>query len=1116
MWIVRLALKRPYTFVVMALLIALLGVYSIISMPVDIFPYIDIPVVSVVWSYGGLSPQEMEGRMVTIFERSLTTTVNDIEHMESQAYSGVSVTRIYFQPNAKVEVALSQITAIAQTLLRIFPPGTTPPNIIKYDASSVPILQLGLESKTLSEQELFDYGQNFIRTQLATIPGASVPLPYGGRFRQVMVDLIPEQLYAKGLSPVDVSNGLANQNLILPAGTAKIGDIDYQVKLNNSPRLLDELNNMPLKIVNGATVYVRDVAQVRDGYSIQTGVVRTNGSRGALLTILRNGKASTLAVVNSVKDYLPKILAGITPELHVNQLFDQSLFVRAAINGVVREAVTAAFLTGLMILMFLGSWRSTVIVCISIPLSILVSLIVLSMMGATINVMTLGGLALAVGILVDDATVEIENTHRNMAMKKPLVRAVLDGAQQIAAPAFVSTLSICIVFVPVLLLTGAAKYLFTPLAGAVVFAMLASYLLSRTLIPTMVHYMLRPEVKLYAQGEHGETSGGTGFIWKSHYLFNRRFELMRANYSSLLHWCLDHRAPVLLGFALFVVASLGLAEFIGRDFFPTVDSGQMRLHARAPSGTRIEKTEMIFADIEQEIRNVIPKREIQNIIDNIGIPNGGFNLAFGDATTIGSGDGDILVALDPEHHGPTAVYTDRLRKRLHEKFPDVTIFFEAANITNQILNFGLPAPIDVQVLGRNVAANYQIARQLEAEISKVPGAADVHIHQVVDYPEIDINVDRDKAGQVGLTQKDVTNSVLVSLTSSGQVAPTQFLDWRTGVSYFVSVQTPQYRLDSLNSLMRTPIMPAQGAINSNTATSLAGTSNAGNAAIGGGPNQNSMAYGNPGAVSGGAQLLSNLATVTRSQVPEIVNHYTTQPVYDIYANVDRRDLGAVGDAVTKIVDKVTPKLPRGTTIDVRGQYLTMQTSFFRLGFGIIFAVVLVYLLMAVNFQSWLDPFIILMALPGAMAGIVWMLFLTQTTFSVPSLMGSIMCIGVATANSILMVVFANDMREEGMDSRSAALAAGHTRIRPVIMTASAMIIGMLPMALGMGEGGEQNAPLGRAVIGGLLLATVTTLFVVPLVYSLLRTKPPIDYERKMVEEEHEYMRDEMMIREDLG
>jgi multidrug efflux pump subunit AcrB len=1099
----------------MAVLIAILGTSAIVSMPVDIFPYIDIPVVSVVWSFGGLSAEEMEKRMVTIFERSMTTTVNDIEHMESQSYAGYSVTRVYFQPNAKVEVGLSQVTAIAQTLLRIFPPGTTPPSIIKYDASSVPILQLGLESKTLSEQELFDYGQNFIRTQLATIQGAAVPLPYGGRFRQVMVDLDPSQLFAKGLSPVDVSNALGNQNLILPAGDAKIGAIDYTVRLNSSPRVLDELNNLPVKIVNGAPIYVRDVAQVRDGYTVQSAIVRTNGTRGALLTILRNGKASTLSVVNNVKAALPKILAGITPELHVRQLFDQSLFVRAAINGVVREAVIAAMLTGLMILMFLGSWRSTIIVCISIPLSILVSLIVLSMLGATVNVMTLGGLALAVGILVDDATVEIENTHRNMAMKKPLVRAVLDGAQQIAAPAFVSTLSICIVFVPVLLLTGAAKYLFTPLAGAVVFAMMASYFLSRTLIPTMVHYMLRPEVKLYAQGKHGETAGGQGFIWKVHYLFNRRFELMRESYRSILEWCLHHRAPVLLCFALFVVGSMGLIGFIGRDFFPTVDSGQMRLHARAPSGTRLEQTEVIFGNIEREIRQVIPEREIDTVIDNIGIPNGGFNLAFGDNPTLGVADGDILISLNKEDHGPTAGYIDVLRKRLHQQFPDMVFFFEAANITNQILNFGLPAPIDVQVLGRNAAANYQIATGLRDKIARIPGAADVHIHQVVDWPEIDVNVDRNKAGQVGLTQKDVSNSLLVSLASSGQVAPTQWLDWKSGVSYFVSVQTPQYRMNSLDALMRTPIAPAF-VFNTNTATSLGGVANAVNSSIGAGPSQASAAYGNPGALQSGPQLLSNLAGVSRSVSAEIVNHYNVQPVYDIYANVDRRDLGSVGSAVQKIVDETAAHAPRGTTLDVRGQVATMQSSFYRLGLGMIFAVVLVYLLMAVNFQSWLDPFIILMALPGALAGIVWMLFLTQTTFSVPSLMGSIMCIGVATANSILMVVFANDQREEGMNALDAALSAGYTRIRPVIMTASAMIIGMAPMALGLGEGGEQNAPLGRAVIGGLLLATVTTLFIVPLVYSLLRTKPPVDYERKIVEEEHAYLQDENMLGEDFA
>jgi multidrug efflux pump subunit AcrB len=1097
---------------VVSVLIAILGVAAIITMPVDIFPYIDIPVVSVVWSYAGLSPEEMEKRIVAYFERSMTTTVNDIEHIESQAYSGASVTRVYFQPNAKVELALAQITSIAQTLLRPLPPGTTPPSIIKYDASSVPIIQLGLQSDTMSEQELFDMGQNFIRTQLATIQGAAVPLPYGGKFRSVMVDLNPDQLTAKGLSASDVSSALGNQNLIFPAGTAKIGDKDYQIRTNSSPRVMAELNYMPLRVINGATVYLKDVAQVRDGYSVQTSIVRTNGTRGALLTVMRSGKASTLAVVNNVKAALPKILAGLPPALKVKQLFDQSIFVRAAINGVVREGVIAAMLTGLMILLFLGSWRSTVIVCISIPLSILTSLIILNLLGETTNVMTLGGLALAVGILVDDATVEIENTHRNMAMKKPLVRAVLDGAQQIAAPAFVSTLAICIVFVPVLLLTGAAKYLFTPLAMAVVFAMMASYFLSRTLIPTMVHYMLKSEVKLYARGEHEE--GGTGLIWRAHYIFNRRFELMRASYSSLLHWCLDHRLPVLGCFFLFIAGSLCLSPLIGRDFFPTVDSGAMRLHARAPSGTRIEKTEQIFADIENEIRQVVPPKEIENIIDNIGIPNGGFNLAFGDSPTLGVSDGDILISLKPEEHGSTAEYTSRLRKRLNEKFPDVVFFFEAANITNQILNFGLPAPIDVQVLSRNADSNYEIARQIAAKMTLIPGAADVHIHQVVDYPVIDVNVDRGKAGQVGLTQRDVATSLLISLSSSGQIAPTQFLDWRTGVSYNIAVQTPQYRLDTLDALLRTPVSAPFTGVNTSTQTSTAGSANPTNAGVGAGPNQASAAYGNPGASVAGPQLLSNMVTVGRSVAPQIVNHYNVQPVIDVYANVDRRDLGSVGAGVEKIVAAMTPTLPRGTTIDVRGQLLTMQNSFFRLGLGMIFAVVLVYLLMAVNFQSWLDPFIILMALPGALAGIIWMLFITQTTFSVPSMMGSIMCIGVATANSILLVVFANDQREEGMDARSAALSAGHTRIRPVIMTAAAMIMGMLPMALGMGEGGEQNAPLGRAVIGGLLLATLTTLFVVPLVYSLLRKNPPIDFERRIVEEEHEYLRDEMLQRED--
>jgi CzcA family heavy metal efflux pump len=1067
MWIVKLALRRPYTFVIMALLISLLGGIAISTMPVDIFPYIDIPVLSVLWSYGGLSPEEMEKRVVTGFERALTTTVNDIEHIESQSYNGISVVRIFFQPNARIELSLSQVTAISQTLLRGMPPGTFPPNILKYDASSVPILQLGLSSKTLSEQQLFDYGQNFIRTQLATIQGASVPLPFGGRFRQVMVDLNPSAMYGKQVSATDVSNAISLQNLILPAGNAKFGGTDYQIKLNSSPQVLDELNNLPLKVVNGATVYIKDVAQVRDGYNVQTGIVRTNGTRGALLTVLRNGRASTLSIVNGVKKELPKILAGLPSELVVKELFDQSIFVSNSIQGVLREAIIAAFLTGMMILLFLGSWRSTIIVCISIPLSILTSIIILSLMGQTINVMTLGGLALAVGILVDDATVEIENTHRNMAMKKPLVRAVLDGAQQIAAPAFVSTLCICIVFVPVLMLTGAAKFLFTPLAMAVVFAMLASYLLSRTLVPNMVHYMLRPEMKLYIQGQDGETAGGKGLIWSTHYLFNHRFEQLRRFYGSLLDVALDHRKLVLAGFMIFCAGSLALIRFVGQDFFPTVDSGQMRLHARAPSGTRIEQTEVIFAAIENEIRNVIPPREIETILDNMGIPNGGFNLAYGDSPTIGAGDGDILISLKEGAHGSTAVYTDRLRKHLHQKFPGIVFFFEAANITNQILNFGIAAPIDVQVVGRNAAVNYAIAQKLERQIAHIPGAADVHIHQVVDYPEIRVDVDRDKAGQIGLTQRDVSNSLLISLSGSGQVAPNQWLNPQNGVGYFITVQTPQYKLDSLDALMHTPINSQAGSGASNT------------------------------------QLLSNMAGTTRGVSPAIVNHYNVQPVFDVYANVDRQDLGTVGRAVNRIIEEATKTLPKATSIVLRGQVATMETSFYRLGLGLILSIVLVYFLMALNFQSWLDPFIILMALPGALAGVVWMLFVTQTTFSVPSLMGAIMCIGVATANSILMVVFANDKRVEGENEHDAARAAGLTRIRPVLMTALAMIIGMLPMALGLGEGGEQNAPLGRAVIGGLLLATFTTLFVVPIVYSLLRKKVPVDFDKKIEEEENE-------------
>jgi multidrug efflux pump subunit AcrB len=1087
----------------MSILIALLGGAAIVTMPVDIFPYIDIPVVSVIWQYSGLSPEEMEKRIVTVFERTLTTTVNDIEHMESTSYSGASVTRVYFQPNVSIDMAVAQVTAVSQSILRAFPPGIFPPNILKYDASSVPIIQLGLSSKTLSEQELFDLGQNFIRTQLATVQGASVPSPYGGRFPQVMVDLNLDELYSKQLSPIDVSNALGLQNLIYPAGTAKFGDTEYQIKMNSSPVILEELNNLPIRSVNGATVYLKDVAQVRNGYQIQTSVVRTDGTRGALLTVLRSGKASTLAVVDRVKQVLPGILAGLTSELTVTRLFDQSLFVRAAIQGVVREAAIAAALTGIMILLFLGSWRSTLIVSISIPLSMLTSLIILNLMGQTINVMTLGGLSLAVGILVDDATVEIENVHRNMGMRKPLVRAVLDGAHQIAVPAFVSTLAICIVFVPVLLLTGAARFLFTPLAMAVVFAMLTSYLLSRTLIPTMVHYLLKGEVALYQKGEHGHSTGGTGIFWKVHYMFNRQFEKLRYRYTGLLDWSLDHRWLVFGGFTLFSVASLGLAFLIGRDFFPTVDSGQLRLHARPPAGTRLEQAEVRFAAIEREIRDVIPADEIDTLIDNIGIPNGGFNLAFGDTATITSGDGDILISLKQEKHGPTAEYTQLLRKRLNEKFPDTVFFFEAANITNQILNFGLPAPIDLQVVGRDAVNNYKIAQRIAEKVSHIPGAADVHIHQVVDYPEIRLDVDRSKAVGMGLTQHDVATNMLISLSGIGQIAPTQWLNWANGVNYQVGMQTPQYRVDSLDALLRTPISLATNAVTTNTPNSIAGTANETNSSVGASPAGASQAYGNPGASPGTTQLLSNLVTTHRGYAPAVVSHYNVQPVFDIYANVDRTDLGTVGAAVQNIMKDESKKLPRATTLTLRGQFDTMQSSFFRLGLGMIAAVILVYLLMAVNFQSWLDPFIILMALPGAIAGILWMLFVTQTNLSVPSLMGAIMCIGVATANSILMVVFANDERLEGKNAREAALSAGYTRVRPVLMTAAAMILGMLPMSLGLGEGGEQNAPLGRAVIGGLLVATVTTLFVVPIMYSLLRKTPPTDHEREIEIEERE-------------
>ncbi len=1062
MWIVKLALRRPYTFVVMAVLIAVLGGISIVSMPKDIFPYIDIPVVSVIWSYTGISPNEMAGRITTVFERGLTSTVNDIEHIESSSYNGVSVIRIFFQPNVKIDLAIAQVVAVCQPIQRILPPGIFPPGVIKFDASSVPILQLSLSSKTLSEQELYDLGANFIRTQLATIQGATIPPPYGGKQRNIMVDIDPEAMYSHGLSATDVTNAVNNQNLILPSGTAKMGDREYFVHLNSSPTTVQGMNDLPIKTVNGAVVYMHDVAQVRDGFLVQSNIVRENGRRSALMTVIKNGQASTLDIVKSIKAQIPKVMAGMPASLVMRPLFDQSLFVSAAINGVIREGLIAAGLTAVMILLFLGSWRSTVIVCTSIPLSILTSCIVLWSLGYTINVMTLGGMALAVGILVDDATVEIENVHRNMGMAKPLTAAILDGAQQIALPSFVSTLAICIVFVPVLLLTGPAKFLFTPLALAVAFAMLMSYFLTRTLVPTMVHYMLRPEVEIYANGEEG-LENATGPFWKTHHAFNKKFEKMRGKYRKVLGWCLHHRVRVTGIYVVFVVASLFLVLVTGTDFFPYVDSGQLRLHVRAPEGTRIEETERVFSEVEQTIRETLQPGELSGITDNIGLPNSSFVLAWGDSATISAADGEILISLNQEHHRPTEQVQRLLRKALRERYQDETFFFQAANITNQILNFGLPAPIDVQVVSRDAQAGYKIAEEIERKVAIVPGAVDVHINQQVHTPQIEVNVNRSKADQAGLTQRDVANSVLISLSSSGQTAPNQWLNPINGVNYQVNVQTPQFKVDSMDALGRTPITSGNG---------------------------------------GQTQLLNNLVNnVHRGLTTSLVNHYNVQPVFDVFANVDQRDLGGVAGDIYKIMNET--KIPKASTIVLRGQANTMKTSFRRLGLGVLFAILLVYLLMVVNFQSWLDPFIILTALPGAFAGILWMLFATQTTINVPSLMGAIMAIGVATANSILLVTFANDERAEGKNEVEAAISAGYTRIRPVLMTALAMVIGMLPMSLGLGEGGEQNAPLGRAVIGGLIFATFSTLFFVPIVYSFLRKTPPIDQDEQIEHERYE-------------
>jgi multidrug efflux pump subunit AcrB len=1032
----------------MSMLIVIVGVLTISRMPTDIFPDVDIPVISIVFNYSGLAPDEMEKRMVNNFERGLTTTVNDIEHIESLTLTGVAVVKVFFQPAAKIEAATAQVTAIAQAAIRSMPPGTSPPFIIRYSASNVPILQIALGSDSLSEQQLFDYGINFIRADLTTVPGAQLPYPYGGKQRLIMVDIDPQRLFAWGLSPRDVNNALANQNVIVPTGTAKIGVNEYPLVLNASPDLLSEIANIPVKTVNGTTVYVRDVAHVRDGNSPQTNIVHVEGQRSVLMSVLKQGAASTLDVVRTIRERLPTILSRLPKELKVALLFDQSIFVRASIESVVKEALIAAGLTALMLLVFLGSWRSTIIVLISIPLSILVAILALAALGETLNVMTLGGMALAVGILVDDATVEIENVHRNMAQKKPILRAILDGASEIATPALVSTLCICIVFVPVVFIAGSAKFLFVPLAMSVVFAMLTSYFLSRTLVPTMMHHLMAKEAERHLHEDHAPepTTLPGRFIAR----FEAGFARLRDRYGGMLAWSLEHRQVVVIGFLAFVVASLSLLPLVGRDFFPTVDAGLIKLHVRGVPGTRIEETERKFVQIEDTIRTVIPPAQIETMLDNIGIPYSGLNLSLSEGALISAADGEIFISLKKDH-SPTAEYVRKLREVLERTFPEQTFFFLAPDISTQVLNFGLPAPIDVQVVGAigNEKATYGVAKQIGAKVAEIPGAVDVHMAQVPEQPELRIDVNRTMAGELGLTEKDVASDLLVALASSAIVQPTYWLDKR-GVQYLVAVQAPQREIDSISALNTLPL-------SSNRAQ---------------------------------PQMLSNVASISRTDGPVNITHYNIARTYDVQANVDGTDLGSVADKVQKIVDEMKPDLPRGTTVHIKGQVESMASSFRGLGYGLIFAIVLVYLLMVVNFQSWLDPLVILMALPGALAGICWILFLARTTLSVPALMGSIMCVGVATSNSILVVTFANDMRGHGFDSIKAALAAGMTRLRPVIMTALAMILGMLPMSLGLGEGGEQNAPLGRAVVGGLLLATVTTLFFVPVMYSILRRKPP--------------------------
>jgi len=1037
MWIVELALRRPYTFLVMALLILLATPLVLLKMSTDIFPEINIPVISIVWTYTGLSAQEIGSRITAVNERSLTTTVNDIEHIESESLAGFSIIKIFFQPNANIPTAIAQVVAIEQAQLRQLPPGILPPLVIKYSASSIPIIQLGVSSPTMTEQAVFDAAVNFLRPRLVTIPGVAIPYPYGGKQRVISVDLDTNALLAKGLTPTDVVNAINVENLILPSGTAKIGSVEYVLATNASPATIAELNRIPVVTRNGSTTYLAEVAHVRDGFSPQTNIVRQNGERGVLVSIIKNGGSSTLDIVSTLLARLPVIEQILPKQLKITPLFDQSTFVRAAISGVVREALIAACLTAALILLFLGNWRSTCIIAVSIPLSILTSIITLYALGETLNIMTLGGLALAVGILVDDATVTIENIERHLHLGSDLHKAILDGAGEIAIPALVSTLCICIVFVPMFFLSGVARYLFAPLAEAVVFAMLASYVLSRTLVPTLVMLLM----------EHTPARSSRESVLKRVYrAFDARFDRIRAGYTDILAAVLAARRRFAALFLTFCLLSCGLVFILGRDFFPSVDAGQIRLHIRLPSGTRIEETARVADQVESAIRSIIPTREIVTILDNLGVAVSGINKSYSNSGTFSSLDGEIQIALSDDHR-PTEGYVEQMRRELPKRFPGVEFFFQPADMVTQILNFGMPSALDVKITGANARVNYDIAARLKKQIEMIPGTVDTHIHQRLDLPTLALDMDRTQLQQLGLSPNDVTNDLLVSTAGTTQTNPAFWLSPSNGVVYNLVVQTPQYAIDGVDALLRTPVRAASA---DPTRT---------------------------------PQLLSNLVAVSPTAELAVDSHFNLAPGIDIYASAQGRDMGGIAQDVRHLVDELRPHLPRGVTVEVMGQVQTMKASFVELGIGLVMAVVMVYLLIVVNFQSWVDAFIIITALPAALAGICWMLLLTGTTLSVPALTGAIMTMGVATANSILVVSFARQRMGEGLDSVKAALDAGATRIRPVLMTALAMIIGMIPMALGLGEGAEQNAPLGRAVIGGLLFATVSTLLFVPVVFA---------------------------------